>query len=107
MLRLRAWHLPTGDMENAIEEMRQAQAALRRGDGIGLRQAHTRVLDGLRESRDAVRNETGLRRERMNLPKWVRAEILGALRDPVPKGFEQLVADYFTTLSRQEWSGSR
>ncbi len=104
MLRLRAWHLPTGDMENAIEEMRQAQAALRRGDGIGLRQAHTRVLDGLRESRDAIRNETGLRRERMNLPKWVRAEILGALRDPVPKGFEQLVADYFTTLSRQEWT---
>ena len=87
--------------------MRKAEQSLQRRDGLGLRQAHARVLDALRESRDAIRNETGLRRERMNLPDWVRGEILGGARDPVPRGFEQLVADYFKTLSQQEWPGVR
>ncbi|NLE66378.1 MAG: DUF4175 domain-containing protein [Lentisphaerae bacterium] len=105
--RLRAWRLPTGDIENSIAEMRKAEQSLQRRDGLGLRQAHARVLDALRESRDAIRNETGLRRERMNLPDWVRGEILGGGRDPVPRGFEQLVADYFKTLSQQEWPGVR
>ena len=100
-VRLRAWRLPTGDLENSIADMRQVEAALRSKDGLGLRQSHTRVLDALRESRDAIRNETGLRRERMNLPDWMLGEILGGRRDPIPKGFEQLVADYFKTLSQQ------
>lgn len=104
---LRAWHLPTGDLENSIADMRQAESALQRQDGLGLRQSHTRVLDALRESRDAIRNETGLRREHMNLPEWVRGEILGGRRDSVPKGFEQLVADYFKTLSQQDWQGNQ
>lgn len=101
-LNLRGYHLPTGDLEGSIGSMRHFERSARGGDGLGVRRSFSRVIDALAEARKAIRAETGLHREQTRLPEWVRQEIVTGLRDGMPRGYEQMIAEYFRALAGQE-----
>ena len=100
-LHLRAYHVPTGDLELSIAAMKNFETAAAAGDGLGVRQAFSHVMDSLETSREAVRIESGLHREQSVLGEWMRSEIITGLRDGVPKGYEEMVSEYFRALASQ------
>jgi hypothetical protein len=101
-LKLRAHQIPSGDLETAIAAMRRLEAAARLADGPGLRQQHSRIIDALGQARETVKTETGLLREQNHLPGWMRDEISAGLRDGTPKGYEEMVAEYFRALAGRD-----
>jgi len=103
-LKLRAYHLPTGDLEGSIGAMRNFEDAAARGDGLRVRQSFHHIMDALEEARGVIRSEIGLHRERSSLPDWARSEIMSGLREGTPRGYEEMIAEYFRALAetRQE-----
>ncbi len=100
-LKLRAYRLSSGDMESAASAMTALEAAARRGDGPGVRQAFHRALDALKDAGRTLRTEKGLQMERAQLPGWVRDEILAGYREGMPRGYEDIVSAYFRSLAGQ------
>ena len=101
-LKLRKYHLPTGDLESSILEMQHLETAARQGYGLGIRQSFSRVMDSLQDARKTIRAETGLRREQTRLPEWMRNEIMTSLEDGIPRGYEEMVAAYFRALAEMK-----
>jgi len=101
-LKLRGYHLPTGDIEGSVASMKHVEDAITTRDGLALRQAFNRALDALGNAKTAVRRETGLQRERTSrLPAWMRDEIMMGLRDGMPRGYEDLIREYFRALAEK------
>jgi hypothetical protein len=98
-MKLRAYNIPTGDLESAIEAMRKFEESARKMDGVRLRQQHSRIIDALSEAKQTVKLETGLVREQIKLPGWMREEISAGLQDGTPKGYEEMAAEYFRALA--------
>ncbi|MBU4199556.1 MAG: hypothetical protein KKG09_08310 [Verrucomicrobia bacterium] len=98
-LKLRQYHLPTGDLESSILEMKHLEAAARQGYGLAIRQSFSRAMDSLQDARKTIRTETGLRREQTRLPEWMRNEIMTGLEDGIPRGYEEMVGAYFRALA--------
>jgi len=48
-----------------------------------------------------VRAETGLHRDASRLPEWARKEMLSGFRDGVPRGYEDMAAEYFKVMAEQ------
>jgi len=101
-LKLRQYKLPTGNLEASITAMRKFEDSARKGDGIGVRRAFSQAVDLLGEAKQSLRQETGLHRERVKLPPWYRDEIKTGLSDGVPRGYEEMVSEYFKTLAEQK-----
>jgi hypothetical protein len=100
-LKLRGYKLPTGDLEVSIGAMKKLEQSARQGDGIGVRRAFSQAVNALGDTKKAVRQETGLHREQVKLPDWYRDEIKTGLTDGVPKGYEEMVGEYFKVLAEQ------
>jgi hypothetical protein len=101
-MKLRKYQLPTGELETSINAMKKLETSARRGDGLGVRRAFSQALDALGDAKQSVRAETGLQRERTKLPEWYRDEIKTGLSDGVPKGYEEMVSEYFKVLAGQK-----
>ncbi len=101
-LKLRGYHLPTGDLEQSISDMQRLEDAARKTDGLGVRRSFSRAVDALGDAKKSVRTEVGLHRERTKLPEWMRAEIRTGLQDAVPKGYEEMISEYFKMLAEQK-----
>jgi len=101
-LRLRGYHLPTGDLEASIGEMKNLEQSARKVDGVGVRRSFSRAVDALGEAKKAVRVEVGLHHERVKLPEWMRNEIKTGLQDATPKGYEEMVSEYFRALAEKK-----
>ena len=101
-LKLRAYHLPTGDLEVSVEHMKRVEIAARDGSGGKLRQSFNRAVDALRDADEAVRREAGLFRENAKIPDHLRSDILDGLRDGMPPGYEDMAAEYFRLLAERE-----
>lgn len=98
-LKLRAYHLPSGDLDGAVGAMKRFESAAVRGDGLAVRQAYHHIVDALEEARRVVRAEFGLHRERSRLPDWTRQQIMTGLREGTPRGYEEMIAAYFRALA--------
>ena len=101
-MSLRRHNLPTGDLEKSIQAMKKFEASARQGDGLGVRRAFSAAVDALGDAKQSARVETGLHRERTRLPEWYRDEIKTGLSDGVPKGYEEMVGEYFKVLADQK-----
>jgi hypothetical protein len=101
-LKLRKYHLPSGDLESSILEMTRLEAAAKQGYGAGIRQSYSRAMDALKDAQSTIRIETGLRREQTRLPEQMRKEIMSGLEDGVPRGYEDLVGAYFRALAEMK-----
>jgi hypothetical protein len=101
-MKLRALHVSTGDLEQSIAQMKRFEEAARRRDGVGVRQSYSAIMDALRDARQTARQETGLHRERVKLPEWMRDEINVGIQDGVPRGYEEMVGEYFRALAERK-----
>lgn len=100
-LKLRRYNLPTGDLEGSVETMKAFEQAARAGNGLAVKLAFSRIIDALHNARSAVRAETGLHRDASRLPEWARKEMLSGFREGVPRGYEDMAAEYFKVMAEQ------
>lgn len=101
--QLRAYHLPSSDMDEAVRRMKLIEQHLKTGRGFNLRQAHSSVIDRLKEAQKVVGYQGKVYRERArNLPKHVRNKILSGMRQKAPKGYEDLLEAYYKALVEKE-----
>ncbi len=98
-LRLRRYHLPSGELETSVHAMNQFEQAARRNDGLGVRRAFHGAVDALGEANKTVREQVAVKREQNKLPTWMRDEIRVGVQDGVPKGYEEMVGEYFRALA--------
>ena len=98
-LKLRRYRVPSGDLETSISAMSQLEQSARKNDGLGVRRSFSRALGSLGEAKDTVHNQTVVRREQNKLPGWMREEIRVGVQDGVPKGYEEMVGEYFRALA--------
>ena len=103
-LRLRRYHLPTGDIENAIGYMKQFEQSAKQGYGPGIRRSFCRVIDAMEAAKKTINIETGLHKERSFLPQVIRDEITTGLRDGIPRGYEDMISEYFKNLAEKRAS---
>jgi len=98
-LKLRRYHLPGGDLETSIASMSKLEQAARKNDGLGVRRAFNQSVDSLGRAKTTVQHEATVKREQNKLPGWMRDEIRVGAQDGVPKGYEEMVGDYFKALA--------
>ena len=79
--------------------MNQLEQSARKNDGLGVRRSYSRAVDSLGEAKKTVQNEGVVRREQNKLPGWMRDEIRVGIQDGVPKGYEEMVGEYFRALA--------
>lgn len=101
--QLRAYHLPSADMEEAVRRMKAVEANLQSGKGFDLRQAHSQVIDALANSQKAVGYQAQINQERnRSLPKHVRQEILSGIQEGAPEGYRDLLEAYYKSLVEKD-----
>jgi hypothetical protein len=97
--QLKAYHLPSSDCEEAVRRMKLIEENLKAGKGFDLRQAHTSVIDSLKESQKVVGFQAEVNRERTrDLPKNVRNKIISGMQTKAPQGYQDLMEAYFKAL---------
>jgi hypothetical protein len=101
-LKLRRYKLPSGDLEDAIAAMKRVEESAQAADGLGVRRAYNRAVDALEDSRKAVRAETGLHTEHSRIPKATWNEVMSGFGDGVPRGYEEMVTEYFRQMAMGE-----
>jgi len=101
-LRLRAYNLPTGDIESSINQMKQFENAVKTGKGPTIRKAYSRVLDHLSQSKRTIKSSSAVYREKIRLPEKMRSQIMSGLKDRPPKGYEAMIGEYFRVLAEEQ-----
>jgi hypothetical protein len=98
-LQLRRYRVPSGALETSINAMSTLEQAARRNDGLAVRRAFSGAVDALGEARKTLADHAAVRREQNKLPSWQRDEIRTGVQDGVPKGYEEMVGEYFRALA--------
>jgi hypothetical protein len=101
-LKLRAYKLPTGDLEASVQAMQAVEAGMLQKNGLEVRRSFSRAVDHLRDAKQTAKAEAGLTREHTKLPAWMRDEITTGLQDGTPRGYEEMVAEYFRALAERK-----
>jgi hypothetical protein len=98
-LKLRRYHVSGGALETSINAMTQFEQAARKNDGLGVRRSFNRAVGALAEAKKVVQEQVVVSRDQNKLPIWMRNEIRVGLQDGVPKGYEEMVGEYFKALA--------
>ena len=101
-MKLRAYHLPSGDVETSAANMRRFEGAAGSGQGVSMRQAFSRAVDALQDAQGGMTARVGLRREATKRSARDRDDIMMGLQDGVPRGYEDMVGAYFRALAEPE-----
>jgi hypothetical protein len=101
--KLNAYHLPSSDMEEAVRRMKQIETGLKSGQGFNLRQAHSSVLDSLKDAKTVMHYQAKINNERSrDLPKNVRYGILTGMQQKAPAGYQDLLEAYYKSLVEEQ-----
>jgi hypothetical protein len=96
--RAKLLRLPTGELDLAILELDTALRRLDDGDMLGFAQSQQRVVKQLKQTHGLLAGKTVVE----GATNTDRSEqIAGATREPVPKEYEQSVADYMRRIAQQ------
>ena len=98
-LKLRRYRVPSGALETSINAMSAMEQAARKNDGLAVRRAFNGAVDALGETKKNVAAHAAVRREQNKLPSWQRDEMRTGVQDGVPKGYEEMVGEYFRALA--------
>jgi hypothetical protein len=101
-LKLRAQHLPSGDLETSVQAMAAVEDAAKRFAGGAIRGRYTQALDSLGAARQAVSAESRLQRERSQLPEKLRQGLMSGTNEAIPAGYEDMVGRYFQSLAGEQ-----
>lgn len=98
-LGLRRHALPSGNIEEAVRQMRRVETLAKAGNGAGIRRAFSEAVGAMREQRDVLREATEVRREHGGLSRQEAEALWSGLQDDVPAGYEDLVAAYYKRMA--------
>jgi hypothetical protein len=98
-LSLRRYHVSGGDLESSVNAMNRVEDAARKNDGLTVRRAFSQAVSALGAAKKTVDDQVTVRREQDKLPPWVRDQIRTGSQDAVPKGYEDMVAEYYRALA--------
>jgi aldehyde:ferredoxin oxidoreductase len=82
--------------------MDRLEQAARKDDGLGVRRAFNQAMNGLGAAKQSVQSQVAVRREQDKLPPWVREQMRVGVQDGVPKGYEEMVAEYYRALAERK-----
>jgi hypothetical protein len=100
--RLNAYNISGGELETSINNMKQLETASAKGDGLAAKRLYSRIIDGLDQVKEVLKEERIARREKNKLPDLMRYEIMRGLKDGVPQGYEKMSGEYFKKLAEEE-----
>ncbi|MGA2175919.1 MAG: hypothetical protein ABSH38_13150 [Verrucomicrobiota bacterium] len=98
-LQLRRYHLSGGELETSVNAMNRLEQAAHKEDGLGVRRAFSQAVNSLGAAKNTVQSQAAVRREQDKLPPWVREQMRVGVQDGVPKGYEEMVAEYYRALA--------
>ncbi len=88
------------DLKKTIDVMAGVEADLKAGRYRNALRRRDVLLDGLGQARTYLNGESLVRRDQTpNLPTDIQKEILGSMREPSPRGWEELNRHYFERLT--------
>jgi len=100
-LQLRKQRRPTGDLESAINAMKEFEDAARNQDGLGVVQGYHQALDSLQAARDAYAGDRLSRVETDSLTRDAHKDMIDAQAEEAPAGYEEMTGAYFRSLSEE------
>lgn len=98
-VKLAAHNLPSGDLESAIIQMKDFEKAAQKGNAQGIRKSYARIMDYLKQSDSSFKTAAKVRKERSKLSKKARNDIMKSLKEGIPKGYEDMIGEYFKVLA--------
>ncbi|HOD81353.1 MAG: hypothetical protein BWX88_02297 [Planctomycetes bacterium ADurb.Bin126] len=106
VLTLERHNLPSTDLKMAALRMQQISLAIKKGDGVGIRQACDEAIERLNKSRESVA-------EQIEIREAARAAMQERLTDSAggypeaPAGYENIVGEYFKRLAESHEGGGQ
>jgi len=98
-LQLRKERKPTGDLESAVNSMKQLESAAKNQNGIGLYQGYHQALDALNAARKAYSGSRLSRVESDSLATRTGSGVEDTQAENIPAGYEEMTGAYFRSLS--------
>ena len=98
-LQLRKERRPTGDLESAINAMKELENAARGQNGIGITQGYHQALDSLEDARAAYAGDRLSRVEADALTRAASKDVIDTQAEAAPPGYEEMTGAYFRSLS--------
>ena len=98
-LQLRKQRRPTGDLESAINAMKEFESAARNQDGLGVVQGYHQALDSLQAARSAYAGDRLSRVEADALTRNADKDMNDTQAEEAPAGYEEMTSAYFRSLS--------
>ncbi len=98
-LQLRKQRRPTGDLESAINAMKDYETAARNQNGLGVVQGYHQALDSLQAARSAYAGDRLSRVETDSLTRNASKDMIDTQAEEAPAGYEEMTGAYFRSLS--------
>jgi len=93
-------HYPPNDLQQAVSDMRSVEVNLQSGRYQNVLRKKEVLLKGLRKTKMFLEGEVLITRDRsIGLPSYLQDEILDSMAAPPPKGYEDLLRNYYRSLS--------
>jgi hypothetical protein len=98
-LQLRKQRRPTGDLESAINAMKEFENAARNQNGLGVVQGYHQALDSLQAARSTYAGDRLSRVETDSMARDARKDMNDTQAEEAPAGYEEMTGAYFRSLS--------
>jgi hypothetical protein len=98
-LQLRKQRRPTGDLESAINAMKEFEDAARNQNGIGVLRGYHQAMDSLQAARAAYAGNRLSRVEADSLTRDPHKDMNDTQAEEAPAGYEEMTGAYFRSLS--------
>jgi len=98
-LQLHKQRKPTGDLESAVNAMKEFENAAQNQNGLGVVQGYHQALDSLEAARAAYAGDRLSRVEADTLARDPRKDVLDTQAEDAPAGYEEMTGAYFRSLS--------
>jgi hypothetical protein len=98
-LQMRKERRPTGDLESAINAMKNLEDGARGQNGLAVTQGYHQALDSLEEARAAYAGDRLSRVEADALTRDASKDVIDTQAETAPAGYEEMTGAYFRSLS--------
>ena len=98
-LQLRKQRRPTGDLESAVNAMKELESAAGNQNGLGVVQGYHQALDSLQAARATYAGDRLSRVETDSLSQDARKDVNDSQAEAAPAGYEEMTGAYFRSLS--------
>ena len=98
-LQLRKQRRPTGDLESAINAMKDFENAARNRNGMAVVQGYHQAINSLQAARSAYAGDRLSRVEADGLRRDARKDLFDTQAEQAPAGYEEMTGAYFRSLS--------